>query len=65
VNPFCSDGLCAMASRGRKVWMIFFQKFGDFRPPRIVGRLIEGLRMRGREFSLTLLTIDCGPGLAD
>ena len=40
----------------------FFQKFGDS-DTQYLGRLIEGLRMRGEEFSLTLLTIDAGQAL--
>lgn len=40
----------------------FLEKFGDS-DAQTLGRLIEGLRTRGEEFSLTLLTIDAGQAL--
>lgn len=57
-----SDGLCAMLPEGAGGLDDFFQKFGNS-DTQYLGRLIEGLRMRGEEFSLTLLTIDAGQAL--
>jgi len=57
-----SDGLREMLPEDADGLQGFLQKFGDT-DAQTLERLIDGLRMRGEEFSLTLLTIDAGQAL--
>lgn len=57
-----SDGLRQMLPDGAENLEGFLEKFGETDVQNLT-RLIEGLRTRGEEFSLTLLTINAGQAL--
>lgn len=61
-NAVASDILRAMLPDDADGEAEFLRKFGDTDAQNLT-RLIEGLRMRGEEFSRTLLTIDAGQAL--
>lgn len=61
-DALASDGLRAMLPDEAESQAEFLLKFGETDAQNLA-RLIDGLRMRGEEFSLTLLTIDAGQAL--